>query len=63
MYFLTYYQHYYDSAVQDIFSSECESDNENDMFIDGEIHKDDDHIAESDISEYRELLASIEAGW
>ena len=32
-------------------SSECESDNENDMFIDGEIHKDDDHIAESDISE------------
>ena len=44
-------------------SSECESDNENDMFIDGEIHKDDDHIAESDISEYRELLESIEAGW
>ena len=44
-------------------SSECESDNENDMFIDGEIHKDDDHIAESDISEYRELLETIEAGW
>ena len=45
-------------------SSECESDNENDMFIDREIHKDDDHIdiAESDVSEYRELLKSIEAG-
>ena len=44
-------------------SSGCESDNRNDTLIDGEIHKDDDHIAESDISEYRELLESIEAGW
>ena len=44
-------------------SSEFESDNENDMFIDGEIHKDYNHIAEWDISEYRELLESIEAGW
>ena len=45
-------------------SSESGSDNENSMFIDGEIHIDsDDIISESELSEYRDWLESVEAGW